>query len=238
MKRALFFLTSLLVVNLAAQEPASHADGSYAFGVQFAGQFTEGEVSVEDFLAGFRDKATGKELRVPEEKIESLFREFQKGVQEKRRAKELEPAETYLKENGAKEGVKTTASGLQYEVIKEGDGATPGPTDNVSVHYHGTLIDGTVFDSSVDRGNPASFGVGGVIKGWTEGLQLMKVGSKYRFHIHPDLAYGPRPRPNIPAHSALVFEVELLEVTPSAKPKPASAVTKPVPIPPRPKPKQ
>lgn len=118
----------------------------------------------------------------------------------------------YLAENGRREGVVTTASGLQYEVLASGDGATPGPTDTVTTHYHGTFVDGRIFDSSVQRGVPASFPVNGVIKGWTEALQLMKVGDKWRIVCPPDLAYGERGRSGIPPSSTLIFEVELLDV--------------------------
>jgi len=118
----------------------------------------------------------------------------------------------FLEENAQKEGVITTASGLQYEVIKLGKGATPTSTDKVKVHYHGTLIDGTVFDSSIDRGQPTEFGVNQVIKGWTEGLQLMPVGSKFKFYIPQELAYGSQDHGTIKPFSTLVFEVELLAV--------------------------
>jgi FKBP-type peptidyl-prolyl cis-trans isomerase FklB len=117
----------------------------------------------------------------------------------------------FLEKNGKKAGVKTTASGLQYEVIKEGTGAKPTDTTTVSVHYHGTLMDGTVFDSSVDRGTPASFKLNQVIKGWTEGIQLMSVGSKYKFWIPSDLAYGDMGSGGVIKPGALlIFEVELL----------------------------
>ena len=119
----------------------------------------------------------------------------------------------FLAENAQREGVVTLPSGLQYEVLVEGDGASPGPTDRVVTHYHGTLIDGTVFDSSVQRGEPASFPVNGVIAGWTEALQLMQVGAKWRLAIPPDLAYGERGSgTQIGPNETLVFEVELLEV--------------------------
>ena len=122
--------------------------------------------------------------------------------------------EKFLEENKIKPDVKTTASGLQYLVMKEGTGEKPTAVSKVKVHYHGTLIDGTVFDSSVDRGEPAEFGVSQVIKGWTEGLQLMPVGSKYKFFIPQDLAYGAFPRQGGPIKpfSTLVFEVELLGI--------------------------
>ena len=120
--------------------------------------------------------------------------------------------ETFLAENAKKEGVVTTASGLQYEVVVAGKGAMPVATDKVKVHYHGTLIDGTVFDSSVERGEPAEFGVNQVIKGWVEGLQLMPVGSKYKFYIPQDLAYGAQAQGKIVPFSTLVFDVELIAI--------------------------
>ena len=120
----------------------------------------------------------------------------------------------YLKENQKRSEIKTTESGLQYEILTEAEGARPSSTDNVTVHYHGTLIDGTVLDSSVERGTPASFGVHQVIPGWTEALQLMNVGSKYRLHIPQELAYGANPHPGGPIEpfSALIFDVELLSI--------------------------
>ena len=122
--------------------------------------------------------------------------------------------EKFLKNNKSNKDIQTTESGLQYEIIKSGNGKRPLKTDTVSVHYHGTLIDGTVFDSSVERGTPASFGVHQVIPGWTEALQLMDIGSKYRLFIPQELAYGANPHPGGPIQpfSALIFEVELLEI--------------------------
>lgn len=125
----------------------------------------------------------------------------------------IEKGENFLAENGKREGVVTTKSGLQYEIIKKGNGATPTANDKVRVHYHGTLIDGTVFDSSIDRGEPAEFGVSQVIKGWTEALQLMPVGSKWKLYIPYDLAYGDREvSEEIKPYSTLIFEVELLDI--------------------------
>ena len=120
----------------------------------------------------------------------------------------------YLKENQKRSEIKTTESGLQYEILTKAEGVRPSSTDNVTVHYHGTLIDGTVFDSSLERGTPASFGVHQVIPGWTEALQLMNVGSKYRLHIPQELAYGANPHPGGPIEpfSALIFDVELLSI--------------------------
>jgi FKBP-type peptidyl-prolyl cis-trans isomerase FkpA len=125
----------------------------------------------------------------------------------------LAKGQEFLSENAQRDEVQVTESGLQYEVIEEGSGVSPKETDTVVVHYHGTLIDGTIFDSSVERGEPATFPVNQVIQGWTEGLQLMKPGAKYKFYIPSELAYGPQQRSElITANSTLIFEVELLEV--------------------------
>ncbi|WP_205748164.1 FKBP-type peptidyl-prolyl cis-trans isomerase [Dyadobacter luticola] len=148
----------------------------------------------------------------PEDANAFIGNYFQKMMEEKGAVVRVE-GEKFLEENKKKPGVVTTESGLQYQVIKTGDGPKPAATDKVKTHYHGTLINGTVFDSSVDRGEPVEFPVNGVIKGWTEALQLMPVGSKWKLFIPYQLAYGERAAgPQIPAYSALVFEVELLEI--------------------------
>lgn len=134
------------------------------------------------------------------------------GLQAEKGKSEEAAGKTYLAENKGKSGVITTASGLQYMVITKADGAKPKLTDKVKVHYHGTLIDGKVFDSSVDRGEPISFPLNGVIQGWQEGVQLMGVGSKYRFFIPHELAYGSRPAGQIPPYSTLIFDVELIGI--------------------------
>jgi FKBP-type peptidyl-prolyl cis-trans isomerase len=135
-------------------------------------------------------------------------------MQEEKNAMEYKAVgEEFLASNAKRKGVKVTDSGLQYEVLKEGKGANPTETSTVKVHYHGTTPEGVVFDSSVDRGEPISFGLNQVIKGWTEGVQLMKVGAKYKFYIPQELAYGPSsPSPIIKPYMPLVFEVELLEI--------------------------
>jgi FKBP-type peptidyl-prolyl cis-trans isomerase len=160
------------------------------------------EKSVNQFLSTYYRKM--RELKKAEEEAETM-KKYEKVKQE---------SITFLNKNKSKEGVMQTESGLQYMVMKAGSGKKPAATDQVKVHYHGTLIDGTVFDSSVDRGEPASFGVNRVIKGWTEGLQLMKEGAKYKFFIPQELAYGSTPRKGgkIRPFDALIFEVELLEV--------------------------
>ena len=141
---------------------------------------------------------------------------LQKHIKEKAQEEgknNLAAADEFLDKNkNENPDVKETPTGLQYRVLKEGEGNSPGKTDRVKVHYAGRLIDGTEFDSSIKREEPSSFGLNQVIKGWTEGLQLMKVGSKFEFFIHPKIAYGTRPKPNIPSNSLLIFEVELLEI--------------------------
>ena len=142
----------------------------------------------------------------------ALFDMLNKAKQEKLEAN-LKAGESFLEENKKRPEVKTTESGLQYEVLTEGNGAKPTATDKVKCHYHGTLIDGTIFDSSVQRGQPATFPLNMVINGWTEALQLMPVGSKYRLFLHPSLAYGERQTGAvIGPNSTLIFEVELLDI--------------------------
>lgn len=142
----------------------------------------------------------------------SLFDKLNQAKGEKLAAN-LKAGEDFLEQNKQREGVHTTASGLQYEVLTEGDGPKPKATDKVKCHYHGTLIDGTIFDSSVQRGQPATFPLNMVIKGWTEALQLMPVGSKYRLFLHPSLAYGERQTGSvIGPNSTLIFDVELLGI--------------------------
>ena len=168
------------------------------------------------FAAGFKDALAGEKLRVDEKKLQEAFAEMQKKViaeLEVQAKANLQTATDYLAKNKTRTGVKTTASGLQYEVMKKGfGGPKPKATDKVRVHYHGTLADGTVFDSSVQRGQPAEFALNGVIPGWTEALQLMSAGDKFKLFVPPALAYGPRPAGKIPPNSVLIFEVELLAV--------------------------
>jgi len=143
----------------------------------------------------------------------AAIRTYLQKASAKKGAENLKKSQEFLKENANREEVKMTESGLQYEVIEEGNGAKPTAEDRVRVHYHGTTIDGEVFDSSVDRGEPAEFPLNGVIKGWTEGIQLMTVGSKYKFYIPSELAYGERGAQGaIGPNSALIFEVELLDI--------------------------
>ena len=205
---------------------------SYALGVDMAAKLQQNfsEVDRDLFVQGYTSGADSTDLLIDKTKVDEIlgafFQKKQAASREKQQAEALTQAEEkfgdnkaagikFLEDNKAKAGVKATASGLQYKVLKQGSGAKPTTASKVKVHYHGTLIDGSVFDSSVDRGEPAEFGVTQVIKGWTEGLQLMNVGSKYRFFIPQELAYGAFPRQGGPIKpfSTLVFDVELLEIT-------------------------
>lgn len=167
------------------------------------------------FQAGLEDALAKAKPRLEENVIEEAFQALDQraSAQSSEAAKtNLAAATSYLEKNRTRAGVTTTASGLQYEVLKTGTGAKPAATSRVSVHYHGTLLDGTVFDSSVERKEPAEFAVNGVIPGWTEALQLMPVGSKWKLTIPPANAYGPRGKGDISPNSALIFEVELLAI--------------------------
>ncbi len=172
------------------------------------------EVDNDAFLAGLQDGLKGADPRVSEADLQAAFAAIQQKAEAaaaKGSEANIAAGEKFLAENGKRAGVTTTASGLQYEVLKAGTGPKPTAQQTVKVHYHGTLIDGTVFDSSVQRGEPIEFPVTGVIPGWVEALQLMPVGSKWKLFIPQNLAYGPRATGKIPAGSALIFEVELLE---------------------------
>jgi FKBP-type peptidyl-prolyl cis-trans isomerase len=206
------------------EKPAPDAldsDTSYAFGMFIAGQMglTDIHFDYEAFKQGFRDVNEAVETRfsmdTAYEKISAVFARIQSESNEKmwlEGEKNREEGELYMAENGSRSGVTTTASGLQYEIISQGSGAKPGLTDTVQVHYEGTLLDGTVFDSSYARGSPIEFPLDGVIEGWSEGVQLMNVGSVYRFVIPSDLAYGPAGAGTIPPGATLIFKVELISI--------------------------
>lgn len=195
---------------------------SYAIGMDVGGslQRTGLEIDLQALQQGLRDCFAGSDSMLTQAEIGQVLRDFQtqarqamESQQKKDAADNLEEGEAFLETNRNAEGVQVTESGLQYIVLNEGTGATPTAEDRVKVNYQGTLIDGTVFDSSYDRGEPATFNVNRVIPGWTEGLQLMKVGAKYKFFIPAELAYGERsPSPKIPPNSTLIFEVELLGI--------------------------
>ncbi len=196
---------------------------SYALGLGIGQQLAQmgaSDLNVDEFAQAIKDVLAGNELKVSRREaqgiVEQYFRKKQAAMDAERAAKgkiAKESGEKYLAENAKKEGVVTLPSGLQYTVIKEGNGRKPKATDQVVCHYEGFLLDGTVFDSSVQRGEPATFGLQQVIAGWTEGLQLMQEGAKYRFFIPYRLAYGEGGAGNmIPPFATLIFDVELLEV--------------------------
>lgn len=197
---------------------------SYALGLNIGQQLKEmglkGTLVVDDFAAAVNDMVEGKPLQMSATEANQVLSAFFADMEKRQQAAAAEAGkvakengEKFLAENAKKEGITVTASGLQYEVLTEGNGRQPKATDTVRCHYHGTLIDGTVFDSSYQRNEPCDFGLNQVIKGWTEGVQLMKEGAKYRFYIPYNLAYGERGAgASIPPYSALIFDVELLKV--------------------------
>ncbi|MDQ2178124.1 FKBP-type peptidyl-prolyl cis-trans isomerase [Marinifilum sp. D714] len=189
---------------------------SYCLGLSIASNLiTSGvkTISTEPFMEALDAAFNGKMPELSPDEANKILQEFFTKVQEEQAGAAIEAGKKFLSENAKKEGVTTLESGLQYEVITEGKGDLPKGTDNVKCHYHGTLIDGTVFDSSVNRGEPATFPVNGVIAGWVEALQLMPVGSKWKLYVPSDLAYGAQGAGNlIGPHTTLIFEVELLEI--------------------------
>jgi FKBP-type peptidyl-prolyl cis-trans isomerase len=182
-------------------------------------------MDIDAFAAGFRDGAEGKEGKMTQEEIQAEMQAYQEKMMAEQQAAQaalgeanLAAATAYLEENKAREGVVVTETGLQYEIVEAGEGATPGPEDTVEVHYRGTLVDGTEFDSSYKRGETVTFGVGQVIPGWTEALQLMPVGSKWNLYIPPELGYGAGGAGQmIGPNSALIFEVELVSIPSQAE---------------------
>ena len=191
---------------------------SYGIGRQLGDQLRDNPppgVSLDAVVAGLRDAFASEPSRVAPEDLNNAFRAIREIMQAEAAAKAEAAAgagREYLVENAKREGVTVLESGLQYEVLVAGEGAKPSREDHVRTHYHGTLIDGTVFDSSYERGQPAEFPVGGVIAGWVEALQLMNTGSKWRLHVPSELAYGGQAAGSIPPHSVLVFDVELLDI--------------------------
>ena len=196
---------------------------SYALGLGIGQQLAQmgaTDLNVDDFAQSIRDVLEGRELKVSHREAQQIVQDYFQKQEQKLNAERAEKGkaaqsegEKYLAENGKKDGVVTLPSGLQYQVLKEGNGRKPSAKDTVKCHYEGFLIDGTVFDSSVQRGEPATFGLQQVIAGWTEGLQLMQEGAKYRFFIPYKLAYGEGGAgAMIPPFATLIFDVELIEV--------------------------
>jgi FKBP-type peptidyl-prolyl cis-trans isomerase FklB len=240
MKRLILVLAALSCASpLFAQEKSPQLKDqkdkfSYSIGLNIGSNLGKQNIPVnpDAIAAGIKDSIAGKPQLTPDQ-VKEVMAAFEKDMEQKQKAaseKNASEGAKFLEENKKKEGVKTTASGLQYKVIKEGTGAKPKETDTVTVNYRGTLISGTEFDSSYKRGEPATFPVNGVIKGWTEALQLMKAGSKYQLFIPSNLAYGERAvGPDISPNSTLIFDVELMTVKPpetGASPAP-SAPSKP-----------
>jgi FKBP-type peptidyl-prolyl cis-trans isomerase len=220
MKKTMAIAAIMLSVSANAQ--LTKVDSvSYLVGMNIGASIMKdfSEANVNLLVKGLQDAMTKQEPMCADPgnaMLNSFFQQKQQLAQaeeEKNAMAYKAVGEEFLAKNAKRKGVEVTASGLQYEVLKEGKGERPTATSRVKVHYHGTTPEGVVFDSSVDRGEPITFGLDQVIKGWTEGVQLMKVGSKYRFYIPQELAYGPSsPSPTIKAYMPLVFEVELIEI--------------------------
>lgn len=219
---AALVLSGLTMSGAQAQELKSAEERiSYTIGMDIGQSLSEQDMAlnIDLLVAGLRAAYDGEEtLLTPEEALaerEAFMQrrqaELVEAMSRQASANEAE-GEAFLAENAKKEGVMVTPSGLQYRVVEAGEGAQPNATDRVTVHYRGTLINGTEFDSSYGRGEPSTFGLNQVIPGWTEGVQLMKEGATYQFFIPSDLAYGPDGRPGIPPNATLIFEVELIAV--------------------------
>ncbi|MCC6459537.1 MAG: FKBP-type peptidyl-prolyl cis-trans isomerase [Saprospiraceae bacterium] len=229
MKKLVFlFLAAFLCTGLQAQVALkTNADSaSYAFGMLIGKNLQRQmppELNLELVMAAMSAALKNEATLLDQQIAGQCFSEFSQKAQAKAEADNKAAGETnkaagkkFLEDNGKRKGVTTTKSGLQYEVMKKGEGkVSPAATDQVKVHYHGTNTDGSVFDSSVERGEPITFGLNQVIPGWTEGVQLMHVGDKFKFFIPSEIAYGERsPSPKIKPNATLIFEVELIEINP------------------------
>jgi FKBP-type peptidyl-prolyl cis-trans isomerase len=232
MKNQILFLSGLGligVVGLTACEKKIKLDtdqqkASYAIGQQIGQNLKNQNIEFDaDVLAAsVKDVIQGKEARLKPEEQQQALMKLQEGMMKKQQemaAKNKADGAAFLEKNKTQPNVKTTASGLQYVIVQEGAGKVPTAKDTVKAHYSGTLTSGEKFDSSYDRGQPAEFPVSGVIKGWSEALQMMKVGTKAKLFVPPDLGYGEAARPGIPANSVLVFDVELLDIVKPADTK-------------------
>ncbi|MFN3235661.1 MAG: FKBP-type peptidyl-prolyl cis-trans isomerase [Pseudomonadales bacterium] len=219
LKNSLLLALSLVFSSLSsaeesqppAPEPVTDSEIAYFFGYRFGNALLEGgngDVDMEDLMKGMQDSLDRAEPKLDQPRQQLVIQEIQR-----RRIAQLEQLATdFMTENRKQEGVQETASGLQYVVLEPGGGDAPDIDSQVTVHYEGRLINNQVFDSSLQRGQPATFALNQVIAGWTEGLQLMKEGGKTRFFIPPELGYGPGGTSSIPPHAVLVFDVQLIEV--------------------------
>jgi FKBP-type peptidyl-prolyl cis-trans isomerase len=239
--RLIALLAAGMALGVMAAEPKSKLStpkdkASYSIGVNIGKNMkTQGADLDPDVIgAGIRDALTGGKILMTDQEMQESIMAFRSEMQTKQTEKQKEQGdknkkegEAFLAENKKKDGIQTTPSGLQYKVVTQGTGAKPKTNDVVTTHYRGTLIDGTEFDSSYKRGEPASFPVTGVIKGWTEALLMMPVGSKWQLFIPSDLAYGPGGRPSIPPSSTLLFDIELIAIKDPADAGTSPAAKKP-----------
>tara|TARA_B100001057_G_scaffold414941_1_gene432254 strand:- start:183 stop:845 length:663 start_codon:yes stop_codon:yes gene_type:complete len=218
MKKIILYLILIIgITSINAQNLNTEMEKvSYSLGVNVAKSVkNQGLTSIdsEAIAQAFNDVFEGNELKISEQESSLILQDYFGKLAKETQSANVEAGEKFLAENAKRDGVTTTATGLQYEVLSEGSGDSPKETDQVTVHYHGTLIDGTVFDSSVERGQPAKFPVNGVIPGWVEALQLMKPGAKYKLFIPSNLAYGERGAGgSIGPNATLIFEVELISI--------------------------
>ncbi len=220
LKTASLIVLSVAILNGCEKKAKLDNDmqkASYGVGTQIGNNMKQQsiEIDADALVAGLKDAMTAKELRLKPEEIQQALMKLQESAIKKQTEtadKNKKEGQAYLDKNKADTNIKTTASGLQYQVLKEGTGKSPSDKDTITAHYEGKLIDGKKFDSSYDRNQPAEFPVTGVIPGWTEALKMMKVGSKWKLYVPPELGYGSSPRPGIPPNSVLVFEVELLGI--------------------------
>lgn len=214
------FIFLFVASNLFSQNPGTQKMDtvSYSLGVLFAQNFKNGEnanIDAATMAQGFKDAVDGKE-KINAQQCNTIFSDYMGNLNKKKFAGATEKGQKFLAENAKRPGVKVTASGLQYEIMVAGTGPIPKATDKVKTHYHGTLLDGKVFDSSVQRGQPIDFPVNGVIQGWQEALQLMPVGSKWKLFVPYNLAYGERGAGgSIGPYETLIFEVELIAINPN-----------------------
>ena len=223
---AIFFSASAQAgEELPAPDPELKKDRGYFYGYSFGGVLRQAgstDVDFNELIKGLTDALSGQQTRLDQSQQRAVIEEIQKRQDDIRSEAEtaqdqvshqnLANAVSFLDQNKVRPNIVTTASGLQYEVIVAGEGASPTATDKVKVHYRGTFMDGAEFDSSYKRAEPAVFGLNQVIVGWTEAIQLMKVGGKNKLYIHPELGYGPGGRSGIPPNALLIFEVELLDI--------------------------